>query len=102
MTHPLRLIQTQDGEGNLVTILTNDLALAAEGICDVYRQRWQIELFFKWVKQHLVLKRLYGKSETAVYNQLKIALITYCLLIFGAVEGGAPKKTTRCLQMYKT
>jgi len=81
MKHSLRLVQTMDSEGSLVTILTNDFTLRAEEVCDIYRQRWQIELFFKWIKQHLVLKRLYGKSEAAVYNQLRIALVTYCLLI---------------------
>lgn len=103
MTHALRLIQTKDGEGNLVTILTNDLSLSAEEICDVYRRRWQIELFFKWIKQHLVLKRLYGKSEAAVYNQLRIALITYCLLILMQLKmahKGRLLEVYKCVRLY--
>nr|WP_236818881.1 IS4 family transposase [Alicyclobacillus tolerans] len=103
MNHPLRLIQTMDSEGNLVTILTNDFTQSAEEICDVYRQRWQIELFFKWIKQHLVVKRFYGKSEAVVYNQLRIALITYCLLILmqlKAAHRGRLLAVYKCVRLY--
>jgi len=81
MKHPVRLIETQDSEGNLIIIVTNDMNLETAEIGDVYRYRWQIELFFKWVKQHLHIKRFYGISANAVYNQIRIALITYCLLL---------------------
>ncbi|QSO46636.1 transposase [Alicyclobacillus mengziensis] len=70
-----------DSEGNLVLILTNDLTLSAVEVSDLYRKRWQIELFLKWVKQHLKVKNLYGKSENAVFNQLRTALIAFCLLL---------------------
>lgn len=79
MHHPLRLIQTVDKEGNEVTIVTNSFALSALEIGELYRYRWKIETFFKWMKQHLKIKTFYGKSENAVYNQIWIALITYCL-----------------------
>ncbi|WP_094245248.1 IS4 family transposase [Aeribacillus pallidus] len=79
MTHPLRLIETVDSEGNPVIIITNCFDLSAEEIADLYRYRWKIETFFKWMKQHLKIKRFYGKSQNAVYNQIWIALITYCL-----------------------
>ena len=81
MKHPLRLIETVDSEGNKVSIVCNDAKIDAQEISDLYRTRWQIELFFKWVKQHLVLKRLYGQSKNAVYNQIYIAMITYCLTL---------------------
>lgn len=68
-------------DGETIRILTNDLEMDAQEIGDLYRRRWQIELFFKWIKQHLVIKRLYGKSEWAVHNQIWLALITYCLLV---------------------
>ncbi|WAH38280.1 IS4 family transposase [Alicyclobacillus dauci] len=103
MKYTLRLIETTDSEGKRVVILTNDMAMDAEQICDVYRKRWQIELFFKWVKQHLVLKRLYGKSENAVYNQLLIALITYCLLILIQAKvshNGKLLDVYKCLRLY--
>jgi len=98
MQHTLRLIETRDGEGNRIVILTNDLVHEAQEICDIYRKRWQIELFFKWVKQHLILKRLYGKSERAVYNQIRIALIAYCILLLLQRDA---KHSGRLLAVYK-
>lgn len=79
MTHPLRLIKTKDSEDNVVVIVTNCFELSAKEIGDLYRYRWKIETFFKWMKQHLNIKTFYGKSENAVYTQIWIALITYCL-----------------------
>lgn len=81
MVHPVRRVEVVDNEGRNVIILTNDFDLTAAEICDVYRKRWQIELFFKWIKQHLRVKNFYGQSENAVYNQLWIALISFCLLV---------------------
>lgn len=79
MLHSLRLIKTEDAEGNAVEIVTSCFDLTAKEIGDLYRYRWKIEIFFKWMKQHLKIKAFYGKSENAVYNQIWIALITYCL-----------------------
>jgi hypothetical protein len=81
MKNPVRLIETADTEGNPVTIITNDLAMDAEEISELYRYRWQIEIFFKWLKQNLHVKHMYGLGKQAVENQLYIALITYCLLM---------------------
>jgi hypothetical protein len=81
MKNPLRLVETEDTQGNPVIIITNDFKLETEEIGAIYRYRWQIELFFKWVKQHLWVKHFYGTSEQAVENQIFIALITYCLLM---------------------
>jgi hypothetical protein len=81
MKHPVRLIETTDTEGNPVTIVTNALAMDAEEISELYRYRWQIEIFFKWLKQNLHVKHMYGLSKQAVENQLYIALVTYCLLM---------------------
>ncbi len=80
MQHPLRIVETTDTEGKTITIVTNDFNLSAEEIGDIYRYRWQIEIFFKWLKQHLHVKHFYGNGEQAVELQLYIALITYCLL----------------------
>lgn len=80
MHHPLRYIETEDLEGNQIIIITNDFKMSAEEIGDIYRYRWQIELFFKWIKQHLHVKHFYGLTQQAVEMQLYIALITYCLL----------------------
>jgi IS4 transposase len=81
MRYPVRLLETEDTQGEPVIILTNDFSLSANQACDIYRYRWQIELFFKWIKQHLRVKHFYGLSRQAVENQLFIALITYCLLM---------------------
>ena len=88
MKHDLRLIETRDTEGNQVLILTNDFARSAEEIGDIYRYRWQIEIFFKWIKQHLTVKHLYSTGCQAVENQIYIALVTYCLLALLKVETG--------------
>lgn len=81
MKHPLRLIETVDSEGNRIEIIINDAKMPANDVSKLYRNRWQIELFFKWMKQHTVLKKCYGKSENAVHNQIYLAMITYCLTL---------------------
>ncbi|MEI7028450.1 IS4 family transposase, partial [Paenibacillus sp. y28] len=81
MENVLRLLQTVDSEGNPVTILTNRFDLDAEEISQIYRQRWAIETFFKWMKQHIRIKTFYGTSEQAVMNQVWTALIAFCLLV---------------------
>jgi len=101
MTHSLRLIQTKDSEGNTVILITNCFHLSAKEIGDLYRYRWKIETFFKWMKQHLKLKTFYGKSENAVYTQIWIALITYCLKVLLQLEfkhEGSLLELTRSLQ----
>lgn len=81
MTYALRLIETVDSKGNLICIITNEMEMSAKELSEVYRKRSQIELFFKWIKQHLTIKQCYGRSGVAVYNQLRIALITFCLTL---------------------
>jgi IS4 transposase len=60
--------------------LTNQTALPASTICDLYKSRWQVELFFKWIKQHLRIKQFYGTSENAVKTQIWIAVSVYVLV----------------------
>jgi len=60
--------------------ITNDLKRSAGKIADLYKERWQIELFFKWIKQNLKIKRFIGTSENAVKIQIIIAMIAYLLL----------------------
>lgn len=66
------------------TYYTNNFYLAAKIIAKLYRYRWQVELFFKWVKQHLRVKTFWGESENAVRIQIHVAIITYCLI--GIIE----------------
>ena len=73
-------VVVKDETGRRVTFLTNNFALKPEFICQLYRQCWQIELFFKWLKQHLRIKPLLGTSENAVKTQIWIAVCTYVLI----------------------
>jgi putative transposase len=83
---PLRRIEVaREGKAPLV-LATNDLKRSAQSIADRYRARWQIELFFKWIKQHLRIKRFLGKSENAVRIQILTALIAYLLVALYAKQ----------------
>ena len=73
------LIKVLDSKGNELQLLTNRFDLSADEIAELYKSRWAIELFFKWMKQHLNIKKFYGHSEQAVHNQVYIAMIVYCL-----------------------
>jgi len=78
---PLRRIRFKDPEtGKTLVFLTNNFTLPAATICALYRSRWQVELFFKWVKQHLRIQRFYGTSENAVKSQIWIAVSVYVLV----------------------
>jgi IS4 transposase len=63
-----------------LVFLTNHFGLPALLIAQLYRQRWQVELFFKWLKQHLRIKAFYGRSQNAVRTQLWVALCVYALV----------------------
>src|SRR3990170_681486 len=78
---PLRRIRIKDPEsGKRLVLLTNHFALPALTIGELYRCRWQIELFFKWIKQHLRIKAFFGTSENAVKTQIWIAVSVYVLV----------------------
>jgi hypothetical protein len=77
----LRRIRFHDTEkAKTLIFLTNHTALPALTICDLYKSRWQVELFFKWIKQHLRIKQFYGTSENAVKTQIWIAVSVYVLV----------------------
>ena len=76
----LRRVVAKDDKGKRLVFLTNNMALAPEMIANLYRQRWQVELFFKWIKQHLRIKVFFGTSENAVKTQIWIAISTYLLI----------------------
>ena len=77
---PLRRIRIKGDEGKTLVFLTNNTDLPARTIADLYRCRWQIELFFKWIKQHLRIKAFFGTSENAVKSQIWIAVSVYVLV----------------------
>ena len=77
----LRRIRFNDPETNKTLVfLTNNFTLPSPTICALYKNRWQVELFFKWIKQHLRIKRFYGTSENAVKSQIWIAVSVYVLV----------------------
>jgi hypothetical protein len=77
----LRRIRFKDPEtGKTLVFLTNNFMLPAITICALYKRRWQVELFFKWIKQHLRIKKFYGNSENAVKSQIWIAISVYVLV----------------------
>jgi hypothetical protein len=76
---PVREIGVKIETGKVLRILTNDLDAPAQEIADLYKRRWQIELFFRWIKQTLKIKHFLGRSENAVRIQIMIALITFLL-----------------------
>ncbi len=75
---PRRHRQTEDRK--ILRLATNDLDASAEEIADIYKQRWQIELFFKWIKQNLRIGHFLGRSQNAVQIQIYVALIAHILL----------------------
>ena len=78
---PLRRIKFKDPKtGKPLVFLTNNFALPAMIIADLYRCRWQVELFFKWIKQHLRIKVFFGISQNAVKTQIWIAVSVYVLV----------------------
>jgi transposase len=77
----LRRIRFRDTEAEKTLVfLTNQATMPALTICALYKSRWQVELFFKWIKQHLRIKQFYGRSENAVKTQLWIAVSVYVLI----------------------
>lgn len=77
----LRRVRFRDPEsGKALVFITSNFTLPATTICALYKSRWQVELFFKWIKQHLRIKRFYGTSENAVKTQLWIAVSVYVLV----------------------
>jgi len=80
MQDAVREIRVTTDTGKVLRILSNDLDASADEIADLYRRRWAIELFFRWIKQTLKITRFVGTSENAVSIQIAVALITFLLL----------------------
>ena len=96
----LRRIVVRDPEtGERVVFLTNNFSLSAPLIAALYRQRWQVELFFKWIKQHLRIKRFFGQSENAVKTQILIAVAKYVLVAILKKRAALPHSLYEILQI---
>jgi hypothetical protein len=78
---PMRKIRLFDPENKIMLVLlTNNFSLSAEMVAQLYKQRWRVELFFKWIKQHLRLRAFYGRSENAVRCQIWCAICAYLMV----------------------
>lgn len=80
----LREVVVAADDGRTLRLITNDLDAPAEHIGALYKARWQVELFFRWIKQHLKIKRFLGTSENAVRTQIAVALIVFLILRLAA------------------
>jgi DDE family transposase/uncharacterized protein DUF4372 len=96
----LRKIRLYDAEHKvMLVLLTNNFSLSAETAGQLYRQRWQVELFFKWIKQHLRLRTFYGRSENAVRAQIWSAICAYLLVAILKKQNGIEKSMNEILQI---
>jgi putative transposase len=97
---PLRRIGYRDPvTGKHYVFLTNNFKLAAKTIADIYKARWQVELFFKWIKQNLKIKSFVGTSKNAVMTQIWIALCMYLLLAFLKFQSKLTKSMQQILRL---
>lgn len=78
---PIRMVTYHDSEtGNDVEFITNNFEISALEVANLYRHRWDVEVFFKWIKQNIVVKTLWGYSENAVRTHLWVAIIAYLII----------------------
>ena len=98
--HELRRIHYFDAEkDSRLTFLTNNFLLPALTIAQLYRARWQVELFFRWIKQHLRIKAFYGTSENAVKTQAWVAFSIYVLVAIVKKQLGLDLSLYKILQI---
>lgn len=86
----MRLIRCYDGKNEeMVTFITNNFCWSALEIANIYRRRWDVKVFFRWIKQNIVIKTLWGYSENAVKVHLWVAICTYLVLALIKHENGS-------------
>jgi len=97
---PFRRIRYYDAERNKrLVVLTNNFLIPAKTVADIYRSRWQVELFFKWIKQHLRIKSFFGTSPNAVKTQIWIAVSVYLLVAIVKKRLNLPSSLHTILQI---
>lgn len=96
-----RVTYYDKGKGKVYEYLTNDFNLGAKTIADIYKDRWQIELFFKWIKQNLKIKTFLGTSKNAVMTQIWIAMIYYLLLAYIKFQTKFDKSLLELTRMFR-
>ena len=96
----LRLVRYWDEEQEReFTFLTNAMQISALQVAELYKNRWQVELFFKWLKQHLKIKKFWGTTENAVRIQIYVAICTYCLVAIVQKDMKLDRSTYEVLQI---
>lgn len=101
MKHPVRLVEFRDEKGRIYRIATSRFDLSAREIADLYRSRWHIELFFRWMKQHLKFAKLYSYQPQAVWNHILLAMIAYSLIFHMRMNMRAPKTVWEFLDLLR-
>jgi IS4 transposase len=97
---PLRLVEYRDlDSGENLRFITNNFDISALEVANIYRNRWQIEVFFKWVKQNIVIKTLWGYSENAVKTHLWVAICAYLIVARIKAAYNSPYSTTEILSI---
>jgi len=100
---PLRRVGYRDPHtGKHYVFLTNNFALAASTIAAIYKSRWQIELFFKWIKQNLKIKSFVGTSKNAVMTQIWIALCVYLIIAYLKFQSKTKRSMQHILRLLQT
>jgi IS4 transposase len=99
---PVREIRVVIATGKALRIVTNDLDASAEEIADLYKQRWQIELFFRWIKQTLKIRHFIGVSENAVRIQIAVALIAFLVLRMAQAAQKAVRRPIEFARLART
>lgn len=102
MKYPIRLIEFLDEKGRLYRLLTSRWDISAEEIAQIYKNRWLIELYFKWIKQHLRLVKLYSYKPQAIWNQIFLSLITSLLVKSIQLLTKTTSTSWRVLQLIRT
>jgi hypothetical protein len=100
--HKGREITIRIDSGKLLRLFTNDLTSPAEEIAALYKERWQIELFFKWIKQNLKITRFIGTSENAIRTQIAVAFIAYLLVRLMQLKQPVPPPAVLILLIVRT
>ncbi|QNK55620.1 IS4 family transposase [Paenibacillus sp. PAMC21692] len=101
MKERIRLVEFYDEQGRFYRLLTSRLDITAEEVAHIYKCRWLIELFFKWIKQHLRLKKLHSYKPQAIWNQIYLTLITFMLAQYMQLHLETKKSVWRVLELFR-
>lgn len=99
--HEMRRVKYLNDDGEIYEYVTNNFVLSGEEIALVYKERWRIELFFKWIKQNLKIKSFLGTSENAVLSQLWVAMIYYLILSYIKFQTRFPRSLLELTRMVR-